>query len=74
MVPKIRNWTYIDDIVRGTLLAAEKIDDGTAANLGTMERIHVIDAVKLAMEYSGHKAEIKFLNRYADRSVEPGSG
>ena len=24
---QIRNWTYIDDIVRGTILAAEKIDD-----------------------------------------------
>lgn len=74
---QVRNWTYIDDIVRGTILAAEKIDDGTAVNLGTMERIQVIDAVKLAMEYSGHKAEIKFLtdmptgplNRVADNSL-----
>ena len=30
---QIRNWTYIDDIVRGTILAAEKIDDGTAVML-----------------------------------------
>lgn len=30
---QVRNWTYIDDIVEGTLLAAEKIDDGTAINL-----------------------------------------
>src|SRR5215470_8658887 len=43
---QIRNWTYIDDIVHGTILAAEKIDDGTAVNLGTMERIKVIDAAK----------------------------
>jgi UDP-glucose 4-epimerase len=74
---QVRNWTYIDDIVRGTILAAEKIDDGTAVNLGTMERIQVIDAVKLAMEYSSHKAKIKFLtdmptgplNRVADNSL-----
>lgn len=33
---QIRNWTYIDDIVKGTILAAEKIDDATAVNLGTM--------------------------------------
>ena len=26
---QIRNWTYIDDIVEGTILAAEKIDDGS---------------------------------------------
>ncbi len=41
---QIRNWTYVDDIVTGTLRAAETIDDGTAVNLGTMERIRVRDA------------------------------
>src|SRR3989338_2327472 len=30
---QIRNWTYIDDIVSGTMLAAEKIDDGTAVSI-----------------------------------------
>lgn len=58
---QIRNWTFVDDIVEGTILAAEKIDDGTAVNLGTMERIQVIDAVKMVMEFTGHKAKIKFL-------------
>jgi nucleoside-diphosphate-sugar epimerase len=74
---QIRNWTYVDDIVRGTILAAEKIDDGTAINLGTMERVRVIDAVHLVMEYSGHRAEIKLrpdmptgpINRVADNSL-----
>lgn len=74
---QVRNWTYIDDIVRGTILAAEKIDDGTAVNLGTMERIRVIDAVKEVLRYTGHKAEIVFrpemptgpLNRVADNSL-----
>jgi nucleoside-diphosphate-sugar epimerase len=74
---QVRNWTYIDDIVRGTILAAEKIDDGTAVNLGTMERVRVIDAVKMVLEYTGHKAEIKLLpdmptgplNRVADNSL-----
>jgi nucleoside-diphosphate-sugar epimerase len=74
---QVRNWTYIDDIVRGTLLAAEKIDDGTAVNLGTMERVRVIDAVKMVLEYTGHKAEIVFrpdmptgpLNRVADNPL-----
>jgi nucleoside-diphosphate-sugar epimerase len=74
---QVRNWTYIDDIVRGTILAAEKIDDGTAINLGTMERVRVSDAVKMVLEYTGHKAEIKLrpdmptgpLNRVADNSL-----
>ena len=74
---QIRNWTYIDDIVNGTILAGEKIDDGTAVNLGTMERIKVIDAAKGILKYTGKKAKIKFLphmptgpmNRVADNSL-----
>jgi len=74
---QVRNWTYVDDIVRGTLLAAEKIDDGTAINLGTMERVRVIDAARLVLEYTGHKAEIRLrpdmptgpMNRVADNSL-----
>ena len=74
---QIRNWTYIDDIVSGTILAAEKIDDGTAVNLGTMERVRVIDAVKMVCEMTGHKPQIEFrpdmptgpLNRVADNSL-----
>ncbi len=74
---QIRNWTYIDDIVEGTILAGEKINDGTAINLGTMERIRVIDCAKMVCEFTGHKAEIKLrkdmptgpLNRVADNSL-----
>jgi len=74
---QVRNWTYIDDIVEGTILAAEKIDDGTAVNLGTMERVRVIDAVKMVLEYTGHRAEVRLrpdmptgpLNRVADNSL-----
>ena len=58
---QIRNWTYVKDIVNGMVLAAEKIDDGTAINLGTEEAIRVIDAARLILEYSGHDAEIKLL-------------
>ncbi len=74
---QVRNWTYVDDIVQGTILAAEKIDDGTAVNVGTMERIRVLDAVRMVLEYTGHKAEIVFrqdmpvgpLNRVADYTL-----
>ena len=74
---QIRNWTYIDDIVEGTILAGEKINDGTAINLGTMERIRVIDAAHMVCEFTNHKADIKLrpdmptgpLNRVADNSL-----
>ena len=74
---QIRNWTYVEDIVRGTILAAEKINDGTPVNLGTMERVSVIDAVNMVLEFSGQKADIKLrpdmptgpVNRVADNSL-----
>jgi nucleoside-diphosphate-sugar epimerase len=74
---QIRNWTYVEDIVAGTLLAAERIDDGSAVNLGTMERIRVRDAALLAMSLVGHEAPILTrpelptgpLNRVADNAL-----
>jgi nucleoside-diphosphate-sugar epimerase len=74
---QVRNWTYIDDIVEGTIRAGERIDDGTAVNLGTMERVRVLDAATMVLDYTGHKATIKLrpdmptgpLNRVADNSL-----
>ncbi len=58
---QIRNWTYIDDIVEGTILAAERISDGTAVNLGTMERIRVADAARTILDRMGLDLPLKFL-------------
>ena len=74
---QIRNWTYVRDTVRGTLLAAEFIDDGSGVNIGTTERIRVLDAVEEVMRYTGHHAQIELhpemptgpLNRVADNSL-----
>jgi nucleoside-diphosphate-sugar epimerase len=74
---QIRNWTHVSDIVAGTIAAAEKIDDGTAVNLGTMERTRVIDAVREVMRYTGHRATVELhpemptgpMNRVADNAL-----
>ena len=74
---QVRNWTHVDDIVAGTVLAAEMVDDATGINLGTTERIKVIDAVHMVLEMTGHKAQIRMrpdmptgpLNRVADNSL-----
>jgi nucleoside-diphosphate-sugar epimerase len=74
---QIRNWTHVSDIVSGMVLAAKKIEDATAINLGTMERIKVIDAVKEVLNYTGRKAKIELhpemptgpYNRVADNSL-----
>ena len=74
---QIRNWTHVSDIVNGTILAAELIEDGTAVNLGTMERTRVLDAVEEVLRYTGHPADIELhpemptgpLNRVADNAL-----
>lgn len=73
---QIRNWTYVSDIVEGTMLAAQHIDDGTAVNLGTMERTRVATAARMILDYLGLSTEIVFrpdlpvgpVNRVADNS------
>lgn len=73
---QIRNWTYVDDIVEGTIRAAERVSDGSAINLGTMERIRVRDAVVEILRCLGHQATLRFrpdmptgpLNRVADNT------
>jgi UDP-glucose 4-epimerase len=74
---QIRNWTYIEDIVDGIIKLIEKVDDATPVNLGTNERIKVIDMVNLVFKYTGfYPKKIKFLsmptgpiNRVADISL-----
>lgn len=74
---QIRNWTFVHDIVAGTILAAEKIDDATAINLGTTERISVLEAVQEVLQYTRHQAKLEFhpemptgpLNRVADNGM-----
>ncbi len=74
---QIRNWTYVGDIVEGTIRAAERIDDATAINLGTMERISVLDAAREVLRYTHQDAKIELhpelptgpVNRVADNSL-----
>ncbi|CAN7375859.1 NAD-dependent epimerase/dehydratase family protein [Trinickia sp. LjRoot230] len=74
---QIRNWTYVGDIVRGLVAAAEKISDATAINLGTEEPIRVKDAMQMILDHTGHLASIKLrpdmptgpLNRVASHEL-----
>lgn len=74
---QVRNWTHVSDIVAGTIRVAEKVNDGTAVNLGTMERTRVTDAVHEVLRYTGHEAEVELhpemptgpMNRVADNSL-----
>lgn len=74
---QVRNWTHVSDIVAGTLLAAARIHDARAINLGARERIRVIDAVRQVLDYTGHRPKIRLrrdmptgpMNRVADPSL-----
>jgi nucleoside-diphosphate-sugar epimerase len=74
---QIRNWTYVGDIVEGTIRAAERVSDGSAVNLGTMERIRVRDAATEILRCLGQRATLRFrpgmptgpLNRVADNGM-----
>jgi nucleoside-diphosphate-sugar epimerase len=74
---QVRNWTYVGDIVDGMMLSAERIDDASAVNLGTTERVSVLEAVREVLAHTGHRAEIKLrpdmptgpLNRIADNRL-----
>ncbi len=50
-----RDFTYVSDIVDGTMLAAEKITDGTPINLGTSKRYKIKDVAKKILDLSSHK-------------------
>lgn len=57
---QVRNWTHVDDIVEGTIRAAERIDDGSAVNIGTMERTKVVECASEVLAYMNREATFVF--------------
>jgi nucleoside-diphosphate-sugar epimerase len=74
---QVRNWTYVSDVVEASIAAAERIDDGRAINVGTMERIKVVEAVQLILKYTARDLPLAFdptkptgpYNRVCDNSL-----
>lgn len=55
---QMRDFTYVDDIVRGTIEAAEAHEvSETIFNLGSGSTIRIEDVVKLLMEFTGKEIE-----------------
>jgi len=52
-----RNFTYVEDIVNALVLAAEKIEDGSAVNAGREDRITLNQAAELVFEIIGWRPE-----------------
>ena len=58
-----RDFTYIDDIARGTVLGLKSLGY-KIINLGSDKPVVLMDAIKLIEKFTGKKAEIKYLPRH----------
>jgi nucleoside-diphosphate-sugar epimerase len=56
---QIRTWIYVDDLVKMTLLAAERLEDGEPVNVATDEEHTVREAAEMVLRATGHEATIK---------------
>jgi UDP-glucose 4-epimerase len=55
-----RDFTYVSDIVDGTVLAAEKVRDGTSINLGTGKRFKLKEVASLVFDLMNFHPELAF--------------
>jgi len=56
-----RGFTYVDDIVNGSVLAVERISDATPINLGWDKRFTISEVANLILKISNHKPrQIKY--------------
>jgi len=55
-----RDFTYVSDIVSGTLLAAEKVSDGTPINLWTQRRISLVEMARMIFDLMEFHPKIRF--------------
>ncbi len=55
-----RGFTYVSDIVAGSILACEKIADGTPVNLGWDKRYKIRDVAKMILDITQHRPKVVF--------------
>lgn len=65
-----RDFTYVDDIVSGTLLACQKVTNGDAINLGTSVRYTMIEAVDIIFDILGWKPKKIIFDRTKPEGVK----
>ena len=69
----VREFVYVDDVVRGYLMLAEKIDQvrGEAFNFGAGEQVQMLDLVKRIIRLSGKNLEPRvMLQRKIDHEID----
>ena len=68
---QIRTWTLVSNIVAKAILAAERVDDGTAITLATMEHTGISNAVREVLERHrppslGWVPQVKFVDAFTE--------
>lgn len=59
---QIRNWTYVDDIASGIISLIKQVDDATAINLGTEERISVDMMVQMVLSHFDFHPTVRYVS------------
>lgn len=65
----VHDFVYVDDVVRGVLLAAEHLAPGTYANVGSGVETSERTLVETIVELTGYKGSVRFLGK---RSTDGG--
>ncbi len=65
-----RDFTYVDDIVQGTLLACEYITDSDVVNLGTSRRYTIHETINMIFDIVGWKPKKIFFDQSKPEGVK----
>lgn len=57
-----RNFTYVGDIADGMIRAVERVEDGSAVNIGTAEHIKIKDAAQMIFRITGYTPKELFFD------------
>ena len=56
---QVRDFTYVDDVVEGTLAAAELGRPGSVYNIGGAKPVELLEAIAQVAELSGRQVELE---------------
>lgn len=55
-----RGFTFVTDIVNGSIAACERVEDGTAVNLGWDKRYKISDVAQMILGMTEHRPKLEF--------------
>lgn len=65
-----RDFTFVEDIASGTLMACERVTDGSAVNIGTAKRYTMLESVELIFKILGWRPKKIVFDRTKPEGVK----